>query len=281
VNASTRRQVIVFLVGVFLISWAAELPMVLAPRTIPITSMRGLELLFVASVSPSLMAIVLTAVGGGLSGVRGLLGQLVRWRTRPAYYAIALALPTALTIVALLAPTLLGVIVPPIFIQPPNPWTPTVSPAGEELGWRGYLLPRLQPRYGALITSLLVGVAWAAWHAPQWMIPGARFSLFPVFFVRIVAESVFLSWLYNRTRGSLLICILAHAGMNLSIVTLSPLQTVGIWPQLVYMLLFCGVAGLIVWRTHPVTLNHDRGSLSLVVDGAPGTDHAERKAYPA
>lgn len=280
-NGSTRRQITVFLVGVFVISWAAELPMVLAPRTIPITSLRGLELLFVASVSPSLMALVLTGAGAGLPGVRRLLGQAFRWKTRPAYYVIALALPTALTIVALFTPTLFGVILPPIFIQPPNPWTPTVSPAGEELGWRGYLLPRLQPRFGALMTSLLVGVAWALWHAPQWLIPGARFSLFPVFFLRILAESVFLSWLYNRTRGSLLICILAHAGMNLSIVTLSPLQAVGIWPQLVYMLLFCSVAGLIVWRTHPATLNHDRRSLSLVVDGAPGTDHVEREAYPA
>lgn len=280
-NASTRRQVTVFLLGAFLISWAAELPMIVAPRTIPITSLRGLELLFVASVSPSLMALVLTGAVQGLPGLRRLLGKVVRWRTRPAYYAIALALPTALTILALTAPVLFGVIIPPMFIQSPNPWTPTVSPAGEELGWRGYLMPRLQARFGALAASLLVGVFWATWHAPQWFIPGARFSLFPVFFIRILAESVFLGWLYNRTGGSLLICILAHAGMNLSIVTLSPIQAGGIWPHLIYMALFCGVAGLIVWRTHPATLGRDRRSLSLVVDGAAGADHAEGKRYPA
>ncbi|HTD78360.1 MAG TPA: CPBP family intramembrane glutamate endopeptidase, partial [Chloroflexota bacterium] len=64
--------------------------MILAPRTIPITSLRGLELLFVASISPSLMAIILTGTHDGVTGVRRLLAQVVRWRARPVYYLVAL-----------------------------------------------------------------------------------------------------------------------------------------------------------------------------------------------
>jgi uncharacterized protein len=279
---STRRQLIVFFVGVFAISWGAELPMIMAPRTIPITSLRGLELLFLASVSPSLMALILSGAQDGFAGVGRLLRQVLRWRTRPVYYVVAVALPSGLSVLAQAMPILWGGGNPALFIPSPNPWSPTVSPAGEELGWRGYALPRMQAGWQALGASLVLGAIWAAWHAPQWLIPGARLSLFPIFFVRIMAESVFMTWLFNNTGRSLLIMILAHTGMNLSVVRLVPFLRGDIAPQLVYMVLFCAVAGLIAWRTRPATLTRPaRAPLSLVVDGPAGTDHPERTAYSA
>jgi len=282
VDRAGRRQLIIFVIGVFAITWGSELPMILAPRAIPITSLRGLELLFLASVSPSLMAIILTGAHDGVTGVRRLLAQVVRWRARPVYYVVAFALPTGLSLLAQATPALWGGMSPALFIPSPNPWAPTVSPAGEELGWRGYALPRLQSSFQALGASLVLGAIWALWHAPQWLIPGARITLFPLFFVRVIAESVFLTWLFNNTRRSLLIVILAHVGMNLSVVRLVPFQQGGLAVQAIYMLLFCAVAGLIAWRTNRATLTRDRRPpLSLVVDGGTGTDHTARDAYSA
>jgi membrane protease YdiL (CAAX protease family) len=282
VNPAARRQLIIFVFGAFAISWGAELPMILAPRVIPITSLRGLELLFIASISPSLMALILTGAHDGFRGLRRLLGGVVRWRARPVYYTLALALPTGLSLLAQMAPSLWGGVSPALFVPSANPWSSTVSPSGEELGWRGYALPRLQPRFQALGASLLLGAVWALWHAPQWLIPGARITLFPIFFTRILAESVFLTWLYNNTRRSLLIVILAHTGMNLSIVRLIPIHGSDVTVQALYMLFFCAVAAWIVWQTRPATLTNNRHApLSLVVDGAVGADHAEREAYPA
>ena len=281
-TARGRRQLIIFVFGTFAISWGAELPMILAPRVIPITSLRGLELLFVASISPSLMAIVLTGVHDRAAGLRRLFAQVIRWRARPVYYVVAVALPTGLSLLAQAAPGLWGGTSPALFMPSPNPWAPTVSPAGEELGWRGYALPRLQSAFQALGASLVLGAIWALWHAPQWLIPGARITLFPLFFVRILAESVLLTWLFNSTGRSLLIAILAHIGMNLSVVRLVPFQQGDLSVQAIYMLLFCAVAALIVWRTNRATLSIDRRPpLSLVVDGGAGTDHAARDAYSA
>jgi len=256
--------------------------MILAPRAFPITSLRGLELLFLASISPSLMAVILTGAHDGVTGLRRMLAQVVRWRARPVYYVVALALPTGLSLLAQAAPGLWGAASPALFIPSPNPWAPTVSPPGEELGWRGYALPRLQSSFQALGASLVLGAIWALWHAPQWLIPGARITLFPLFFVRIIAESVFLTWLYNNTGRSLLIVILAHVGMNLSVVRLVPFGQGNVAGQSIYMLFFCAVAALIVWRTNRATLTRERRPpLSLVVDGGTGTDLAARDAYSA
>ncbi|MCE7989994.1 MAG: CPBP family intramembrane metalloprotease [Caldilinea sp. CFX5] len=88
----------------------------------------------------------------------------------------------------------------------------------EEVGWRGYALPRLQKRYGALIASLLFGLSWGGWHLPQWFIPATEQAdkwPFVIFLVHTVAFSVLLTWLYNRSVGSLWSVILAHAAFNL------------------------------------------------------------------
>ena len=88
----------------------------------------------------------------------------------------------------------------------------------EEVGWRGYALPRLQKRYGALIASLLLGLLWGSWHLPQWFIPATGQAdkwPFAIFLLHTIAFSILLTWLYNRSAGSLWPVILAHAAFNL------------------------------------------------------------------
>jgi membrane protease YdiL (CAAX protease family) len=85
----------------------------------------------------------------------------------------------------------------------------------EELGWRGYALPRLQTRFNAFVSSLIVGAAWGVWHLPMMFIPGS--SLYGAsivsYLVLLVLQSIVLTWLYNST-GSTLVCVLYHTWSN-------------------------------------------------------------------
>jgi membrane protease YdiL (CAAX protease family) len=86
---------------------------------------------------------------------------------------------------------------------------------GEEMGWRGYILPRLQAKYNALVASLIVGIIWGAWHLPKFLGIGANSERsFGWFLVFVVAEAVLYTWLYNNTRGSLLLVTIFHASGN-------------------------------------------------------------------
>lgn len=98
------------------------------------------------------------------------------------------------------------------------------GPLGEELGWRGFALPRLQAQHSALRASLQLGLAWGLWHAPIYFIPGTGqyemaqegqllFS-FISFIVWTLALSILLTWLYNETAGHLLVVLLFHAAVN-------------------------------------------------------------------
>jgi membrane protease YdiL (CAAX protease family) len=89
-----------------------------------------------------------------------------------------------------------------------------IVPLAEEPAWRGYALPRLQARFGALRASLVLGVGWAAWHALMFVLQGMTPEIFVVAVVNIVAGSFVFSWLYNRTSGSVLVAVLAHAGAH-------------------------------------------------------------------
>jgi membrane protease YdiL (CAAX protease family) len=88
--------------------------------------------------------------------------------------------------------------------------------AGEEIGWRGYALPRLAARFGLGRASLLLGLIWACWHLPQFFIPEADTygQSFFVFVLQVTALSVAMAWLYAHTNGSLLLVMLMHAAVN-------------------------------------------------------------------
>jgi membrane protease YdiL (CAAX protease family) len=84
---------------------------------------------------------------------------------------------------------------------------------GEEMGWRGYVLPRLQARHSALAASLTVGVIWGFWHLPKFLGP-ANSGDFGLFVVKTMGDAVLYTWLYNNTRGSLLLVTILHAAGN-------------------------------------------------------------------
>lgn len=88
---------------------------------------------------------------------------------------------------------------------------------GEELGWRGYLLPRLLSRYRAVTASLILGFGWWLWHLPLVWTADATLEGQPLWFLLadLMAKSMIFTYVFLRTQGSVLIAILLHASTNL------------------------------------------------------------------
>ncbi|HEY6682899.1 MAG TPA: type II CAAX endopeptidase family protein [Propionibacteriaceae bacterium] len=215
-----RHPLAAFLVLTYGLSWALWIPLdIFRDATSgPFTSIA----LLIGSNVPSVVAIVLTAVGFGKGATRKLLGQLLIWRVGWRWYLVLLA-PTALVVgtitlvavtrggpTAALAMPLLNAIFFVAFMTFPG------SAVGEEIGWRGFALPRLQARRTALTASLVVGSLHGLWHLPLWLRGDAdhRLSAYPAFLIQALALAVIYTWLYNNTKGSLLIVALFHTATN-------------------------------------------------------------------
>lgn len=183
----------------------------------------GGVLWLVGGLGPPIAAVVVVWTTEGPSAARRLLGRLTRWRVRGRWYAVALLLPGLVVGAALvidagvfdvstplptleLLPLFVGSILANMLI----------GGGLEEIGWRGFALPRLQASYSALTASLAIGVVWVAWHAPLFVVPGAiQAELAPLpFLVQGIALAVLFTWLYNSTRGSLLLVVLLHGAVN-------------------------------------------------------------------
>ena len=92
------------------------------------------------------------------------------------------------------------------------------SPMGEEIGWRGYALPRLQATRSALMTSVILGVLWQLWHVPKMVAEGMTLSeaFSPWGIFGAVAVTILFTWVYNNTKGSLLLALLFHTSLNVT-----------------------------------------------------------------
>ena len=151
------------------------------------------------------------------------------WRVGWKWWMVALFLSPALRFAALLLTTLLTG-VPADFSHPMIrdvvpldapllmlvvPWMLfEILTNGEEMGWRGYVLPRLQAKYNALVASLIVGVIWTIWHLPKFFGTGLNGDLSLFWYTLFTLAAVLYTWLYNNTRGSLLMVVLLHATQN-------------------------------------------------------------------
>lgn len=208
----------------------------LVPIHVPIGLMAA------AIYSPAVVALLFSYHAGGRREVWTLLRPLTNWRIAFRWYAIALLLPFAVNGVALILWTSSGQSAPSIPGDIPRelaslstlPLLPYVSLAvfqllgslGEEIGWRGYALPRLQQRLASLDASLVIGVVWLLWHVPLFLIPDSTQAQVPFawYALYVPAVSVLFSWIYNRTGGSLIPVTLFHAAIQAANVYLPVLE---------------------------------------------------------
>ena len=174
------------------------------------------------ALGPFLAAIIVTALTKGTAGLKELLSRMVRWRVGLGWYAAALLLPVAVYVVAVSLSILLGArastaeqfgswyLIFPLFAY--SLLFPLSGAFGEELGWRGYALPRVQARLWALSAALVIGVIQTAWHLPLFMIDRST-SPVPLI-VGYMGLGILATWVFNNTRGSVLLTMLLHASFN-------------------------------------------------------------------
>jgi membrane protease YdiL (CAAX protease family) len=139
---------------------------------------------------------------------------------------------------------------------------------GEEIGWRGYALPRLQARHGALIASLIIGVIWAFWHVPKFLTAGsAQDYSFWFYLLDTIAKAILFTWVYNNTKSSLLMVTLFHAALNTSAVFLPiiPAAIGDVRPTLIAIGLHCLAAIIVVLVTGSARLSRSQPAPAEVV----------------
>lgn len=173
-------------------------------------------------------SLIMTGLTLGKEGVLSLLKRYLIWRVDWKWYLVAFFLIPALNYLAILlnsaftktpidfskvlayeifgpSANLLLLIVPFFLFD--------AIANGEEMGWRGYVLPRLQVKYHALTASLILAVIWAFWHIPKFVTHWDTIT-FLWFTVDEIAKAIFMTWMFNNTRGSLLLVTLFHASFN-------------------------------------------------------------------
>ena len=202
-----------------------------APSLGVATGLLPLEAAQLGALSSSLAAIVLVLIEGRKGGFRELLSRFLIWRVGIQWWAIALFFAVLPSVAGLYLFDLLGGPpvdwsgLPPLYTVVPMFILYTIAAGiGEEFGWRGFLLPRLQTRYNALVSSLIIGGMWAIWHIPQFFIEGtfqhglgSQAGLLPAFLtfsVFVIVSSIWFTWIFNNTGGSVLLAAVMHGASN-------------------------------------------------------------------
>jgi uncharacterized protein len=166
---------------------------------------------------PSLLAIFLTWRKEGESGLRSLGRSIQQFKLGWRWYAVTFLIVIAGTVGQVLLSKFIGnPFDAHIFVTQLGSFLPLLilGPLSEELGWRGYALDRLQTRWNALVSSLIIGLVWSLWHLPLFLIPGTSQHEMGVpfigFLIKLTSSSVLYTWLYNNTQRSLWSAILLH-----------------------------------------------------------------------
>lgn len=215
---SSPRRTAPFFLLTFAITWGLQLPGVLAQRgLLPGSPDAYMPLVGLGIFGPLIAAAVLTHREGGKAAVRALFSGLCKWRVHPGWYVAALVLPGALLTALLFLLNLAGRKGPiEYFPAAPAVVFAVVISVAEEVGWRGYALPRLQERWGAFKASALIGVIWYLWHIPMFLGLGVPLDLIFVMLLYFTGGSLVFTWIYNGTGQSLLLAVLAHVGAHLN-----------------------------------------------------------------
>jgi membrane protease YdiL (CAAX protease family) len=167
--------------------------------------------------APLAAATFLTARVEGRAGVKRLYARLLPGRQSRTWHAVALLMPALLLAGGLSLLNLAGRSGAVVFNRgAASLVVGLVISIAEEVGWRGYALPRLQAKLGALAASGLLGVVWMVWHIPMFLGLGIPLSLLLVMLLFFLGGSLTFTWLYNRTNGSLFVAVLAHLGTHLN-----------------------------------------------------------------
>lgn len=224
-NLIKRYPLISFFSLAYLISWSLGMPEAFYPKWPGILS-------FLAVVGPAVSAVIVVGIVAGKAGVRYLLEPLKTWRVGINWYLVVLFGPALMMIISII---LYGVIstetglpslkdffalfgshiLPLILIF----FYQFIIIWGEEIGWRGFALPKLQKKVHPIMASVILGLIWGFWHLPSFWIKGSvhQSMELPFFILATIGYSILYTWIYNGTRGSLLMMCFLHAANNTTV----------------------------------------------------------------
>jgi membrane protease YdiL (CAAX protease family) len=171
----------------------------------------------------------MTATTEGREGVRRLLARYVLWRVGIRWYLFALIGVPVIMLLGTIAysgrmPNLGALGGPSYLLFYLGGFVLTLilgGPLLEEGGWRGFALPRMERLYGPLLASVILGVLWALWHLPEFLVPswaassgGGGIVGIIMFTITTITFSIVITWVFNNTRASLLLAILVHTSID-------------------------------------------------------------------
>lgn len=210
---------------------------------------------------PMVSALIITHTLGGWAEIKELLKRILIWRVGFRWYLFVFLFPVVARLLAVGVNVLLGE-EPPRFFSSATVGFSGISPLlfvlfvgifirpsiVEEIGWRGFALPKLQERFGALGASLVVGLLWGLWHFHPVNLPFYKDWML-WFLLMAVCASVVYTWIFNHTDGSVLLAALFHASTNFSeyIVPISPVNTgAGVTPDFVALRIVYLLAAIVL-----------------------------------
>jgi len=266
-NFLKRHSLVIGIILMFLYTWTIDLSNSgVLPFKLPFAVYITLGWGFIFA------ALLMTGLTLGRDAVIALLKRYVQWRVAWQWYAAAIFLKPIFVVAGVYLNAAFTRVPPdfstvmaykvfgesanlPLFILPF--FLVEIITNGEEMGWRGYVLPRLQAKYSALTSTLILGVVWGFWHLPKFL---TNFNVvsFAWFMVHIMAYAIILTWLYNNTKGSLFIVALSHAWSNVAGVFMPMANTVSsgnMGAYIIYVLLEVVAAVVIVIVAGPARLS--------------------------
>jgi CAAX protease family protein len=246
-------------------SWLVWVPLALSQDGAGLLSFRGpigasASVVVASFVGPFLSAFIMTGITEGREGICRWLRQIVLWRVGLGWYLFTLiGIPMILVLGVIVLPGALASFKGLASLVPPRPWLSMIvyvflhGPLGEEPGWRGFALPRLQRLHGPLVASLILGPLWALWHLPMFWVPAWSFPpTLPnigLFVIASIPFTIIMTWVFNNTKGSVLMAILVHWTFDFTFVILNLLFTAPIvtdYGSTVPVLVGLGTAALLV-----------------------------------
>lgn len=264
-----RRPIWAYVLLAYGLTWVFTIPFVYVWRVVLDRVLEPwLAIFALAPFGPTFAALLMAWWSAGAGEVRRLLRRLRLWRCGPGPWLAALFLPIVVVALAVAA----AGAAPEVFRRPPSSEglarIPMIlllalpfGPLPEELGWRGWLLPRLQDRLGPPAASLAVGAVWTFWHLPMFWFPGAAIPSFleptpfsiGLYLAQITAEACLMTFLYVMTRGSVLLAVLYHTAFNTAETIVfrmlpepTPAQETEVY-VLSILLSWCLAVGLLTW----------------------------------
>ena len=270
----------------FAFSWIAWAPWVLSEEgagLLPFSSpLLGRALPIGIFLGPTLAAFIMTGITEGRAGIRRLLRRIVLWQVGLRWYLFAFI---GVSLVITLGFILVGGLASLQFLGSGYVLTYLVTfiivliiggPLGEEIGWRGFALPRMQPLHGPLVGSIILGLLWGLWHLPEFMVPtwaessgGSSPLAIVKFCIFAIAVTIVLTWVFNNTKGSVLMAVLVHASIDAPFLPFSVL--LGPAEVMNSMLLAFGAVALVVVALTRGRLGYEHYRQEAEEDPAPAT----------